>query len=92
MLAVGGTQLSIDAAGDYLGETGWSGSGGGLSTGVSQPSYQKGVVTQSSTARAVPDVAYDASGASPFAVYDSSSYGGWLEAYGTSAGRRSGPP
>ena len=86
VLAVGGTQLGIDAAGDYLGETGWSGSGGGLSTGVSQPSYQKGVVTQSSTARAVPDVAYDASGASPFAVYDSSSYGGWLEAYGTSAG------
>ena len=31
-------------------------------------------------------MAYDASGASPFAVYDTSSYGGWLEAYGTSAG------
>ncbi len=86
VLAVGGTQLSTDAAGDYLGETGWSGSGGGLSTGVSQPAYQKGVVTQSSTARAVPDVAYDASGGSPFAVYDTSSYGGWLEVYGTSAG------
>ncbi len=86
VLAVGGTQLSTDSAGDYLGETGWSGSGGGLSTGVSQPSYQKGVVPQSSTARAVPDVAYDASGGSPFAVYDTSSYGGWLEAYGTSAG------
>ena len=92
VLAVGGTQLTTDAAGNYVGETAWSGSGGGLSTGVSQPAWQKGVVTQSSTARAVPDVAYDASGASPFAVYDTSSYGGWLEAYGTSAGRRSGPP
>ena len=86
VLAVGGTQLSTDGAGDYLGETGWSGSGGGLAVSETQPGYQKGIVTQSSTARAVPDVAYDASSGSPFAVYDTLSYGGWLEAYGTSAG------
>lgn len=86
VLTVGGTQLTTDGSGNYLGETAWSGSGGGISTAESQPSYQRGVVTQTSTYRAVPDVAYNASSNSPYAVYDSSGYGGWLEVYGTSAG------
>ncbi len=86
VLAVGGTQLSTDVSGNYLSETGWSGSGGGISAYESQPAYQKGVVTQTSTMRAVPDVSYDGSSSSPFAVYDTSSYGGWIQVYGTSAG------
>jgi subtilase family serine protease len=86
VLAVGGTQLTTDVAGDYEGETAWSGSGGGISAYESQPSFQKSVVTQSTTKRTVPDVAYDGSGSSPFAVYDTYSYSGWLEVYGTSAG------
>jgi subtilase family serine protease len=85
VLAVGGTQLSTDTNGNYLSETGWSGSGGGISAYESQPSYQQGVVTQTSTMRAVPDVAYNASDGSPYAVYDTD-YGGWIEVYGTSAG------
>jgi hypothetical protein len=85
-LAVGGTQLSISATNAYFSETAWSGSGGGISAYESQPSFQQGLVAQSSTRRAVPDVAYNASSGSPFAVYDSSSYGGWLTVYGTSAG------
>jgi subtilase family serine protease len=86
VLAVGGTQLTTDSAGNYIGEVGWSGSGGGISTSESQPGYQQGVVTQTGSNRAVPDVAYNGSSNSPFAVYDTSSYGGWLEVYGTSAG------
>jgi subtilase family serine protease len=86
VLAVGGTQLTTDSAGNYVSEIAWSGSGGGISTDEAQPSYQRGVVTQTSTYRAVPDVAYDASSASPYAIYDSYGYNGWLEAYGTSAG------
>ncbi|MGH7169118.1 MAG: S53 family peptidase [Gemmataceae bacterium] len=86
VLAVGGTQLSTDSAGDYQSETGWSGSGGGISAYESQPRYQTGVVAQSSTLLAVPDVSYNASSASPFAVYDSTGYGGWIEVYGTSGG------
>jgi subtilase family serine protease len=86
VLAVGGTQLNTDAAGDYLGETAWSGSGGGISTVESQPGYQQGLVTQTSANRGVPDVAYNASSNSPYSLYDTSSYGGWLEVYGTSAG------
>ncbi len=85
VVAVGGTQLSVDAAGNYLGETAWSGSGGGVSVYEAQPGYQRGVVTQTTTRRAVPDVSYDGSAGSPFAVYDSG-YAGWLEVYGTSAG------
>jgi subtilase family serine protease len=85
VLAVGGTQLTTDSLGNYLSETGWSGSGGGISAYYSQPAYQKGVVTQSSTMRTVPDVAYNGSGSSPFAVYDTG-YGGWVQVYGTSAG------
>jgi subtilase family serine protease len=86
VLAVGGTQLSTDSLGNYLSETGWSGSGGGISAYEAQPGYQKGVVTQSTAQRAVPDVAYNGSSASPFAVYDTSGYGGWIQVYGTSAG------
>jgi len=86
VLAVGGTQLSTDSAGNYQGETGWSGSGGGISGGESQPSYQRGVVTQTSSTRAVPDVSYNASPNSAFAIYDTSSYGGWIQVGGTSAG------
>jgi hypothetical protein len=86
VLAVGGTQLATDASGNYVGETAWSGSGGGISAYESRPSFQKGVVTQSTTRRTVPDVAYDGSGGSPFAVYDSYGYSGWVRVYGTSAG------
>jgi hypothetical protein len=86
VLAVGGTQLTTDSAGDYESEVAWSGSGGGISVYETQPSFQKGVVTQSTTKRTVPDVAYDASGSSPFAVYDTDSYSGWVEVYGTSCG------
>ena len=41
VLAVGGTELTTDSAGDYLGETAWSGSGGGISTVETQPGYQR---------------------------------------------------
>jgi hypothetical protein len=86
VLAVGGTQLTTDTAGDYQGETGWGGSGGGVSAVEAQPSYQNGVVTQNGTSRAAPDVAYNGSTSSTYAVYDTSGYGGWITVYGTSAG------
>jgi subtilase family serine protease len=87
-LAVGGTVLSLDSNGNYLGETGWSYGGGGLSRYETQPSYQSGVVTQSTTQRANPDVAY-AAGGPGFAIYDTVPYNqqiGWFAAQGTSAG------
>ena len=89
VVSVGGTTLSIDGSGNYLGESGWSGSGGGVSAYEPQPSYQNGVVTQTSTKRANPDVAYDGNPSSGFGVYASYVEGAstpWVQVGGTSAG------
>ena len=70
VVSVGGTSLYLNGT-SYSSEAAWSGSGGGLSSYESQPSYQKGVVTQSTTARGNPDVSYDADPNTGFPVYDS---------------------
>jgi hypothetical protein len=86
VLAVGGTNLALGTGGAWVGEGGWTGSGGGPSAYYNRPSYQGGVVTQT-TMRANPDVAYDADPSSGFAVYDSfTGVGGWALVGGTSAG------
>jgi hypothetical protein len=97
VLAVGGTTLNVDDAGNYLSESGWGsgtasddngGSGGGISKYEKQASYQKGVVTQTSTYRAVPDVSIDGDPTSGVAVYDSwdSPDSPWMQIGGTSLG------
>jgi hypothetical protein len=60
VLAVGGTNWTVDSSGNLQTESGWWGSGGGISQYESQPGYQQGVVTQSRTNRTAPDVAFDA--------------------------------
>ena len=87
VLAVGGTALTLSGS-TYASESGWSGSGGGPSAYVGQPSYQSGIVTQETTNRANPDVSYDASPNTGFAVYDGfgSNSLGWFQVGGTSAG------
>ena len=85
VVAVGGTTLSVDVSGNYQSESGWSGSGGGISTAEQQPAYQSGVVTQSTTSRTTPDVAFDAGSGVP--VYDSWDFGSsppWTQIGGTS--------
>lgn len=87
VVAVGGTTLSTDGSGNYLGETGWSDSGGGISNKFEpQPSYQVGVVTQSSQYRTTPDVSMVADPATGVAIYDSYDFGsnGWIQVGGTS--------
>ena len=71
VVSVGGTTLSLSSQGTYLSESGWSGSGGGISVYEAQPAYQRGLVTQTTTRRANPDVAYDSSPSTGFPVYDS---------------------
>ncbi len=112
VVAVGGTSVVFDAAGDYpgtgtTGEVGWgdgtqsggkngSGSGGGLSTVETEPSWQEGVVPTTIdgvNARAVPDVAMDSGSAQEYDVFtstlaassDSAAAVGWLGDAGTSA-------
>jgi len=78
VLAVGGTTLQVNTSGNYLGETAWSGSGGGISTIEQEPSYQASV---QSTGRSTPDVAFDADPGVP--IY---SQGSWITVGGTSLG------
>ena len=90
VLSVGGTTLILGSGNVWSSETGWSDSGGGPSSYESQPSYQTGVVKQTTLARATPDVAYDANPSTGVAVYDSVPYDGstlgWVQVGGTSNG------
>ena len=67
VLAVGGTSLRLAAGGGYGSETGWSMAGGGLSTIVTEPSYQDAV--QSTGNRSTPDVAFDADPDTGVSIY-----------------------
>jgi hypothetical protein len=84
VLSVGGTSLNLDASGNYLSETAWGGSTGGLSAFEGEPGYQRSV--QSSGVRSNPDMAYNGDPYTGYYVYDSVGYGGWLQVGGTSAG------
>ena len=96
VLSVGGTTLRLGVNGNYISEVAWGngnqsdslgGTGGGISKYEKQPSYQKGVVTQSGTMRAMPDVAFDADPDSGVPIYDSWDYGTaspWSQSGGTS--------
>ncbi|MCY2924072.1 MAG: hypothetical protein NT031_01295, partial [Planctomycetota bacterium] len=96
VLSVGGTYLTVDSAGNYVSESGWGygassgtsgGSGGGISSYTSEPSWQRGLVSQTTTRRALPDVAMVADPRSGVPVYDSYDFGTatpWLQVGGTS--------
>jgi len=87
VIAVGGTMLNVDGSGNYLGETAWSDSGGGLSAYEPKPSYQNSFL--SGTQRGIPDVAYDGNPNTGVYVYDSvpiNGQAGWWVVGGTSAG------
>jgi len=72
VVAAGGTRLiTSGTAGTYQSETGWSDSGGGISQIEPQPSYQNGVVTQTTTLRTAPDLSFVADPQTGVAVYDS---------------------
>ena len=86
VVSVGGTTLELDSAGNVLSETGWSGSGGGISSYEIRPGYQNGWSTSAN--RTIPDVSYAADPATGFPVYISNYAGttGWIVVGGTSAG------
>jgi hypothetical protein len=90
VVGVGGTTLTFTGGGSVSSETAWSGSGGGVSAFVAEPSYQVTYgVPGANGKRAVPDVSYDADPSSGVSVYDSTPYSGstgWWQVGGTSAG------
>jgi subtilase family serine protease len=89
VVAVGGTTLLLYSDDTWRIETGWGGSGGGISAFEAKPSYQDSL-NLSATRRTGPDVAYDADPSTGFAVYnsfpDSDGRSGWFQVGGTSAG------
>jgi subtilase family serine protease len=82
VVAVGGTTLTIASDGTYLGESAWSGGGGGYSIEEAQPSYQSASINTTG-ARATPDVSMDADPESGVYVLDSYD-GGYNQIGGTS--------
>ncbi|WP_329528585.1 S53 family peptidase [Streptomyces sp. NBC_01462] len=86
-LAIGGTNLQLDADGNTTGETAWKSTGGGLSYFEPRPAYQDGV--QSSPLRATPDVSFVADPTTGVPVYMTMTVGDatrsvWFEVGGTS--------
>jgi subtilase family serine protease len=87
VVSVGGTTLTTNSSGNWVSETSWSDSGGGVSAYEPKPSYQNNFNTNSK--RAVPDVAYDGNPSTGVYVYDSvpiNGQSGWWLVGGTSAG------
>jgi subtilase family serine protease len=68
VVAAGGTSLTVDTAGNYVSERGWSDSGGGISELEAKPSYQDFLPINN---RATPDVAFDADPNTGVPIYDS---------------------
>ena len=90
VLSAGGTTLPADGSGNpnRSQEYGWSGSGGGISLYEAQPSYQMGVVTQSTSHRTSPDLSFNSDPYTGFPICDSYDFGSatpWIQIGGTSA-------
>jgi subtilase family serine protease len=83
VVAVGGTNLTLNPDNSVASETAWNGSGGGCSAYEQAISPQTGLVPATCTKRATPDVSMNGGSASPVYTYISDQ-GGWYAVYGTS--------
>ncbi|WP_422926492.1 hypothetical protein [Singulisphaera sp. PoT] len=84
VVAVGGTSLFLNGDDSYSSESGWSGSGGGISTFEPKPSYQSSLPYNF---RSIPDVSFIADPNTGVAIYDSYDNGTstpWEQIGGTS--------
>lgn len=91
VLGVSGTALQLDSSGNYVTETAWSGSGGGVSKFEREPPFQGSLPIPDDTRgyRGAPEVSYPASPSTGVAIYDSYRISGassWFQVGGTSAG------
>jgi hypothetical protein len=85
VLGVGGTQLSANPDGTWS-EAAWTNSGGGISLYEPMPTYQNGWQQfETGNMRSAPDVCYQAGLVPGVSVY-ATTYGGWIQAGGTSVG------
>jgi len=87
VVSAGGTSVNRDSGGNFVSETGWSGSGGGPSKFEPKPAYQSGIAGTDATQRSAPDFSFDANPNSGVSVYDTTrchGASGWLVFGGTS--------
>jgi kumamolisin len=87
VVSAGGTTIHRNGSGQFIGETGWSGSGGGPSKYENKLPYQNNVAGTSASTRSAPDFSFDADPNSGVSVYDSTrcqGRSGWLVFGGTS--------
>jgi len=95
VVSAGGTTVNRDASGNFLNESCWSNSGGGVSQyelWQSPPVITNGMGPWASfqyplfgqTARQTPDLSFNSDPASGVYVYDTYGYSGWLVVGGTS--------
>ncbi len=87
VIDIGGTSLNLNSSNQIVSETGWSSSGGGPSTYEPRPAFQNGIATIVGSHRGGPDISAVADPNTGVAVYDSTSYQGyvgWLVFGGTS--------
>jgi subtilase family serine protease len=93
VVAAGGTTLGLSTALplanpfllDYGTESAWNGSSGGVSAYEPQPSWQNPACAEwSTTFRCIPDISSDSNPGTGVPVYDTFSYGGWVQVGGTS--------
>jgi subtilase family serine protease len=95
VVSAGGTTINRDSSGNFVNESCWSGSGGGVSAyekWQSPPNILNGMGPWADyqypfagqKARQTPDIAFDADPNSGANVYDSFGYGGWVIVGGTS--------
>lgn len=83
VIGAGGTTINRDSNGNFVSETTWSGSGGGISCCETRPSYQSTQALQAvvGSHRGTPDISLDANPSSGVAVYLA---GQWYIVGGTS--------
>ncbi len=91
---VGGTSLHADIHGNYQSETGWNGSGGGVSQYFKEPQWQEGLNSKDQHIlngyRGLPDIAYNGDPFKSILYY--SSFAGQPTGYFTIGGTSEGPP
>jgi len=84
VVSAGGTTIIRNGSGNYTGQNGWSGGGGGLSAYEPRPSYQNVIKSIVGSFRGTPDVSADANPDTGVAVYNTTGCGGWCQVGGTS--------
>jgi kumamolisin len=67
--AVGGTKLELNEQGERVSEVAWSRSGSGPSMSMPMPPWQKGLIPDETTYRAMVDLSLTASSEVPYLVY-----------------------